>query len=99
MEHTKGPWDAKPCFLTSDAVGIFADNVYLAVVKNSDFTFDQNMANACLMAAAPELLESLQDVVEILEVMLRIDGEPRPGSIGYKARAAIAKAKGEVLNG
>lgn len=41
-----------------------------------------------------ELLESLQEVLPMLEQLLMIRGEPEPGSIGHKARAAIAKAIG-----
>ena len=41
-----------------------------------------------------ELLESLQEVLPMLEQLLMIRGEPEPGSIGHKARAAIAKTTG-----
>ena len=47
-----------------------------------------------LIEAAPDLLEALKEVVPLLEAALMIYGEPEPGSIGFKARAAIAKAEG-----
>lgn len=53
---------------------------------------DEIGSGARLIAAAPELLESLQEVTFLLEALLKLRGEPHPGSIGAKARAAIAKA-------
>jgi len=47
-----------------------------------------------LIEAAPDLLEALKEVVPLLEAALMIQGKPEPGSIGFKARAAIAKAEG-----
>lgn len=46
-------------------------------------------ANAQLIASAPELLEALEEVVQWLEL-----GD-HEGKMHSKARAAIAKAKGE----
>lgn len=57
-------------------------------------TKKESKANARLIAAAPDLLEALQEVLPMLEQLLMIRGEPEPGSIGHKARAAIAKAIG-----
>lgn len=45
-----------------------------------------------LHALNAELLESLKEVTFLLEASLRLRGDPDPGSIGAKARAAIAKA-------
>ena len=47
---------------------------------------DDDLANAHLIAAAPELYEALADLVQAF------DGEPGWGP----ARAALAKARGEV---
>jgi hypothetical protein len=55
------------------------------------------LANAKLIAAAPDLLEALQEVVPIIEHLLMIRGDPQPGSIGHKAREAISKATGESV--
>ena len=55
-----------------------------------DFDFEEGKANAKLIAAAPDLLEALIDCIEIFDAMntkaITVD----------KARAAIAKAKGET---
>ena len=45
-----------------------------------------------LHALNAEMLESLKEVTWLLEASLKLRGEPHPGSIGAKARAAIAKA-------
>ena len=50
----------------------------------------EDYANALLIAAAPDLLEALQDALSALEVC----GRDFDHAIG-KARAAIEKAKGE----
>ena len=54
-------------------------------------------ADARLIAAAPDLLEALQEVLPMLEALLLVDRrQPEPGSVGHKARAAIAKATGDA---
>lgn len=53
---------------------------------------EQQFANARLISAAPELLESLREVIGSLGVMV-VDPDSCPEII--KARAAIAKALGK----
>lgn len=93
-QHTPGPW-------TYNQLGdIFGpDNKAIATTDAVPKTFNNDMANARLIAAAPELLEAAIEMVE---------GKclgPRPGGIMdgteaqknwdkiNKLRAAIAKAK------
>ena len=89
--HTAGPW-ALP------AVG--ADNrLHVGQVVDSDGVTvciaygncAETVANARLIAAAPDLLEALQDAVEIMDDQLAGDF---PDSMAA-FRAAISKAKGE----
>jgi hypothetical protein len=54
-----------------------------------------NPDNARLIAAAPELLSSLEECVRLLDV-LPIKYRTRADFAGNKARAVIAKAKGDV---
>lgn len=49
---------------------------------------------ASLIAAAPELLASLIEITGVLDALLMVKSEPEHGSIGGRARAAIAKATG-----
>lgn len=58
--------------------------------------FEQAVANAHLISAAPDLLEALMEAQEILAVF-NGDGEPEPGSTAFKMRAAIAKATGQAV--
>ena len=84
-KHTPGPWFSQ-----------YDDNGFYEIGSESvtftlAFTYgegDTDEANARLIAAAPDLLEALQDVLLELESigpMEKID----------RARAAIAKATGE----
>ncbi len=57
----------------------------------SDYTPEMTKANAQLIAAAPELLEALEDYVKVHEFLGHAD---RPHY--QAARKAIAKAKGET---
>jgi len=50
----------------------------------------QQEANARLIAAAPDLLEALKDMVDLVELLCPFDGPQQ-----RKARAAIARATGE----
>ena len=47
-------------------------------------------ANTRLIAAAPDLLEALKDMVDLVELLCPFDGPQQ-----RKARAAIARATGE----
>lgn len=85
MTHTPGPW--------------FAHNIGLGPNGEGPFTYplgtdpDKAAANARLIAAAPDMLELLEDWASVLAdgVSLGI----RPGSSAHVIlREAIAKAKG-----
>ena len=92
-KHTPGPWNAtKFNPVTGDI-----DDCYLyvepgiAVIERKVKGRDQHdTANARLLAAAPDLLEALEDIVQWIE---RGDFEE---SFLAAARAAIARARGEA---
>lgn len=56
-----------------------------------DFADDPKLEDALLMAAAPDLFEALQNALELIDVI-----SPFECNVTRKARAAIAKAMGEV---
>lgn len=56
-------------------------------------SLEQRRANAALIAAAPELLEALRDLANVVEAEALYYWTTKPSYIA--ARAAIAKAKGE----
>ncbi len=85
-KHTAGPWvveddasryaDSKGCYYIRDAVG--------HVGRTQARGEEKNLANARLMAAAPDLLEALKEVLAISD---------RKHDAWDKAHAAIAKAE------
>ena len=94
-KHTPGPWNCTRAsagghnIITSEVTP-----VDVCVVSKYGKSQEEINANCLILGAAPELLEALQEVVPMLESMLMLWGDPEPGSIGHKARAAIAKATG-----
>jgi hypothetical protein len=89
-QHTSGPWEVIRESLTSSAKKIIGPNAEhicegLSWGENED-------ADAALIAAAPDLLEALESVIDSWQY-----GEtPSDAAATYDhARSAIAKAKGE----
>ena len=94
--HTKGPWRLHRHHKTISNQWIFqvvTDEEYGEIVAgtctNPQRPEDVREADAHLIAAAPDLLEALSEVVEWLE-----HGD-HAGPMHSKARAAIAKSRGE----
>lgn len=91
-QHTPGPWKVSR---TGEELQISAISTpgYFAVIRGACAgAHEQGEANARLIAAAPELLEALEELVGWLaEARLEMGGH-----IGLDdARAAIAKARGQ----
>lgn len=82
-KHTPGPWTV----VTSDEDIVIEPNIAVMVNLN-----DNLHENARLIAAAPELLEALHDVLVCLE-----QNEEDPDSAAVRiVRVAIAKAEGNT---
>ena len=85
--HTPGPWRFE------DMVGV-GDEIVFQVIKGADGRHlsstwaGPHVANARLIAAAPDLLEALKKVVAISD---------RKHDAWDEAKAAIAKASGSVV--
>jgi hypothetical protein len=97
-KHTQGPWVVMPKGFAKSglwqAPTVYATDDelrYVAVCACADFAnganVTDNLANAHLISAAPDLLEALEAVVRVAD---------RKTDEFDKARAAIAKAKGET---
>lgn len=88
--HTPGPWEAHwiPGHFSEPSIGIYGDGGRRAVALIHSATRAE--ANARLIAAAPELLASLQGILELA----KFDGAINPLYDEHfsAARAAIAKA-------
>lgn len=78
-KYTPGPWRA-------EHASIWADNNLIAECTLPGGSAQEALANARLMAVAPELLEALEELLmdDLCEC-----------SYCQRGRAAIAKAKGE----
>lgn len=88
MPHTPGPWHASDDWRITDQEGIL-----IAQGRCSYSTLNQADANAKLLAAAPDLLTALRNIMELDQVFPR-DGSQRDGEFAQIARVAIAKAEG-----
>ncbi len=90
--HTPGPWKSDPAHLTTICSGY-------STVGEAALTWGlgKAIANASLIAAAPELLAEVRMIAAIAAGMLSEDAVSPDWSIVLKdARAAIAKALGKA---
>jgi hypothetical protein len=75
-KHTPAPWSF------GHNIGVYAEgNTHIADISPSK-NFDETLANAKIIAAAPELLEALKAMVEVFEPLanennIRIDNVKR----------------------
>lgn len=101
MKHTPGPW----CYEKGEWEG---STVYpspygdpICYTASGDWAREEDDANACLISAAPDLLDALIGITEEIEVIQEHPGEFDPFifplDLLFKARAAIAKATGAPL--
>ena len=97
--HTKGPWEVVEhphaiCVRTESPSKTKYGASRYAVIggfdSNDRAQLEEARANARLIAAAPDLLEALKDMVGLVELMCPFDGPQQ-----RKARATIARATGE----
>jgi hypothetical protein len=95
MSHTPGPWEYHEELMVVHASDCSPEIGHLFEAASDH---PMAIANARLIAAAPQLLEALTELaneVEEMELVNTPDGHYlNPDSV-VRARAAIAKAKGE----
>ena len=96
-QHTPGPWTV------DEPHQVFAESVgeYVAITKVEEWNAlppNQVEANARLIAAAPCLLDALQELTQIASVLeATCPGDSRAKENRMdRARAAIAKATGKT---
>ena len=89
MSHTPGPWKLQE----------FSDQTYMISTFQNGLIAQHvpGKANARLIAAAPELLEVIREAVDSAEREMSKGRKASPGLATWleKARAALAKARGE----
>jgi hypothetical protein len=105
-KHTRGPWIAYETQIVKARVeieqshGTMKTNEYPIAAVNANLPEQEALANARLIAAAPELLEACQDALETLVQMLSADPDyaennerlGMPDPLEDKLERAIAKA-------
>lgn len=100
-EFTKGPWRLNICagddwsFSRGQQVIVEADSIAGAPARICLYACDdaEELANARLIAAAPQLLEALERCLQWIEADEASHG--REFGCGNQARTALAKARGE----
>ena len=94
--HTPGPWrtDNQDPFMEGHGLQIYSNNVPLCVMQFGYGRRDEAIANARLIAAAPELLAALKRAVDTI-VYLDENYDLRESY--HAALAAIAKAESSSL--
>ena len=93
-KHTKGEWyrNGGPYHIWSAAGYQIAD-----ADCSAHFSDEEREANACMIAAAPEMYEALEGLLERVERNGGIgEYQGGPAFVVMKAKAALAKAKGEA---
>jgi len=88
-KHTPGPWHVRTLDCSLGTIDASNDNsvaqAFEVSVDDRRAGHHERKANALLIAAAPELLEALQELV---------DSEYEFAAVAHKARLVIAKATG-----
>jgi len=96
-KHTPGPWIVYPETNGSEICAVDMEPglpIRAAIAKVDTFNYGEWIGNARLIAAAPDLLEALEELVDLFGGL--VSGEyPPDGFTTQPARDAIAKAKGE----
>lgn len=92
MKHTPGPWRIGTAPPNGEQTIGTIRGMMVAVATTGVGMEEETLANARLIAAAPELLEALCEMLAIVELMSPLyDKEQQQAQA---ARAAIAKAIG-----
>jgi hypothetical protein len=84
MKYTPGPWKIMK--------GVFMGTYHLCT---NVITEEEDEANACLIATAPELLDALQSFVSACETAPPIEFINYIDNACKQAKLAIAKAEGK----
>lgn len=91
-KHTPGPWN--DIFNIANGIGIGNGQFRIAEVHNTND--GEEIANAALIAAAPELLLALEALMTQIEVRGFELKSLIPSETRNAARAAVAKARGQA---
>ena len=93
-KHTPGPWRVVDSWNDHMVEGQNGEEIIWQDGPHNTPTI--NEANARLIAAAPDLLEALEDLILLAQAVMHENGGYMVDDELSDARAAIAKAKGEA---
>lgn len=93
-KHTPGPWEVSNLLRSYGSVYVRADRNFVRVYDEWG-SEEMQLANARLIASAPELLEALEGLLCWCQGYEADKLNPHAFSHMESARAAIAKATGE----
>ena len=101
-KHTAGPWRVRDAGRSGNVIRfeVYSPGGHIRGIDDpAQITASEALANARLIAAAPDLLESLRRCVSALDGLLgdsdQIPDDNRPGVLAMQsARAAIEKVEG-----
>lgn len=98
-KFTKGPWSAdspySTMFMVVDSQQQPITEVQCGTDEHGDYlACEKEKANAHLIAAAPELYDALEDLLEQLDMTPELNLDSW-GVYTFEAEAALAKARGE----
>ena len=93
--HTPGPWAVERVdYAAHSAYRVFNDELgVVAEIKSTD-SGDEELPNARLIAAAPDLLAACNGLVGLVQLIQRREPELQTNHRFIDALAAIAKAEG-----
>lgn len=86
-KFTEGPWHIVPKEAPLSGDGVVCELDLLSIRPADGVKLAQEGYDASLIAAAPEMLEALEDIIQRNEIQHWFNVD--------KARAAVAKAKGK----
>ena len=89
--HTPGPWGVSSSFLVCNMDARIIANCAFLGLEVLDVAFEERIANAHLIAAAPDLYEALKRLV----ALLNDDLDDQQAEAWDAACAALAKAEGQ----
>ena len=106
MSHTPGPWATHK---TEGNGGNIPDRLEIVgpeegrkrslIASIYGFKLPEGQANARLIAAAPELLETCESLLEIIDVRMlelsEVEWGQRKHEAEHKAKSALAKVRGD----
>ena len=96
-KFTKGPWDTR--LSRSHTHHVSGDNEYVSICSMSAWLWsdprEESIANAHLIAAAPELYETLTQLIDDLSNTVE-EGLFEHSETVIRCRLALAKARGEI---